>query len=86
MAECDLCNEDTTLIEGTFMKRSDHGGIVKLCDGCWSRLDRPRCVLCGTTDLPEDPMRRHSIAENNEEGRGGAVCDSCRNILDWNHL
>jgi len=85
MAECDLCNEESSLIEGTFFKRSDHGGIVKLCDDCWDRLDQSRCALCGTTDLPDDHLRRHTIGENKEDGRGGAVCNLCRSILDWNH-
>jgi hypothetical protein len=86
MAEsCDLCNEESDLIEGTFFKRSSHGGIVKLCSDCWNKLDQPRCALCGTTDLPEDEAKRHTVTENAEDPRGGYACDSCRNILDWNH-
>lgn len=81
---CDLCNEKKDLIEGTFFKRSDHGGVAMLCDECWSRLDRPRCALCGTTELPDQQERRHSIAENVEEPRGGPVCGNCREVLDWN--
>lgn len=85
MQACDLCNEETDLIEGTFFKRSSSGGIVKLCGDCWDLLDRPRCSLCGTTELPDDNLRRHTITEQKDDARGGYVCDSCRNILDWNH-
>jgi hypothetical protein len=85
MSECDLCNQDRELIEGVFMKRSSSGGPVMLCDSCWTLLARPRCALCGTKELPDCGHRQHSVAELKEDGRGGAVCDDCRNILDWNH-
>jgi hypothetical protein len=83
--ECDLCNEEAELIDGTFFKRMSSGGMVKLCDSCWDMIDRPRCALCGTADLPESEDRRHTIGEQKEDPRGGFVCNTCRNVLDWNH-
>jgi len=84
---CDLCNESADLIEGTFFKRTDHGGMAVLCAKCWSKLDAVEsgCCLC-RGEVPDDPKRRHSITTAEEEPLGGPVCDDCRRILDWNHL
>jgi hypothetical protein len=83
---CDLCNEDRELIVGTFFKRSDHGGIMKLCTECWEKLASVNngCALC-RGELPEDPKRRHTAYQQGNEPIGGPVCNDCRRILDWNH-
>ena len=89
MSECDLCNENRELIEGTFFKRSSSGGLAFLCRECWEKLDSvdDGCCLC-RGDVPDDPKRRHTIHVNArpENAKGGCVCNDCRRILDFNHL
>jgi len=92
MPECDLCNfgEDDPrveqLVEGTFFKRIDHGGLVVLCDSCWEKLDSVEsgCSLC-RGEIPEDAEKRHTVYQNRETAKGGSVCNTCRRIFDWNH-
>ena len=83
---CDLCNETGNLIDGTFFKRSDHGGLAILCAKCWEKLDdvESGCCLC-RGEVPNDPKRRHTIGTNMKKPLGGPVCNDCRRILDWNH-
>jgi predicted amidophosphoribosyltransferase len=88
MSECDLCNQEAPVSNGTVMNKLSSGGLVKLCSKCWDKLDSPSgvCALC-QVEVSTDPSKNVGVNENRcpEASRGGIICSDCRRIIDWNH-
>lgn len=85
MSECDLCRRDTELTLGTVLAEESIPGEVWLCGDCWGRLDRPRCALCGATDVAGTGAgdRALNSVYSHSKNVEGPLCESCLGLLEW---